>query len=366
MFTTFQRIWIGLLAAPCAFLFGSDAYFFLSYVFPPFMNQMVILFWMGGAVMNMVLLEKTILKEKRYLKKITLTSLLIALCTVFCTIMFFSLGFFVTKFFVTNVKLVYYEVQQNEYEISNHIKTIDTLGNETKYRYDKTSQLINAMYNFKPQEIYNYDPNGNRNQAEFQDQKQVYETGEYNRLLSDENYRYAYDREGNRISKTSKKDNSKTKYSWDNRNRLVKIETPTKTIEYIYDYQNRLVKRTNNKNESIFVHDNWQIILQFDNKNLTPTHRYLWGPKQDELLCDNDNWTLGDHLNTIRDIVKPDGTVAEHLDYTSFGKLISVTKNTDSTYFAYTGKLTDKIIDLQWNINRWYDVISNDGRAMIR
>jgi hypothetical protein len=34
--------------------------------------------------------------------------------------------------------------------------------NESKYRYDKTSQLINAMYNFKPQEIYNYDPNGNR------------------------------------------------------------------------------------------------------------------------------------------------------------------------------------------------------------
>ncbi|MDR2644321.1 MAG: hypothetical protein LBC74_16185 [Planctomycetaceae bacterium] len=156
--------------------------------------------------------------------------------------------------------------------------------NESKYRYDKTSQLINAMYNFKPQEKYNYDPNGNRKQAEFQDQKQVYETGEYNRLLSDENYRYAYDREGNRISKTSKKDGSKTKYTWDNRNRLVKVETPTGTIEYIYDYQNRLVKRTDNKNKTIFVHDNCQIILQFDNKKLNPTHRYIWGTKQDELL----------------------------------------------------------------------------------
>jgi YD repeat-containing protein len=99
------------------------------------------------------------------------------------------------------------------------------------------------MYNFKPQEIYNYDPNGNRKQAEIQDQKQVYETGEYNRLLSDENYRYDYDREDNRISKTSKKDGSKTKYSWDHRNRLVKVETPTETIEYIYDYQNRLVTK---------------------------------------------------------------------------------------------------------------------------
>ncbi|MDR2642659.1 MAG: hypothetical protein LBC74_07685, partial [Planctomycetaceae bacterium] len=100
---------------------------------------------------------------------------------------------------------------------------------------------------------------------------------------------------------------------------------------------------------------NWQIILQFNNKNSQPTHRYLWSTKQDELICDNNNWTLGDHLNTIRDIIKSDGTVADHLDYNSFGKLISVTKNPDSILFDYTGKLSDKSNELQWNINRWYD-----------
>ncbi|MDR2172452.1 MAG: RHS repeat-associated core domain-containing protein, partial [Planctomycetaceae bacterium] len=87
--------------------------------------------------------------------------------------------------------------------------------------------------------------------------------------------------------------------------------------------------------------------------------RYLWGTKQDELICNNDNWTLNDHLNTIRDIVKSDGNVEFHLEYNAFGKLISETKN-DQLLFAYTGKLTDKSSDLQWNINRWYD--SNAGR----
>ncbi|MDR2642529.1 MAG: RHS repeat-associated core domain-containing protein, partial [Planctomycetaceae bacterium] len=82
---------------------------------------------------------------------------------------------------------------------------------------------------------------------------------------------------------------------------------------------------------------------------------------QDELICDNDNWTLGDHLNTIRDIVKSDGNVAYHLDYNAFGRLISVTKN-DNLSFAYTGKLFDQMSDLQWNISRWYD--SNVGRWM--
>jgi RHS repeat-associated protein len=207
-------------------------------------------------------------------------------------------------------------------------------------------------------EKYDFDLNGNRKQAEIQGQKQSYKTGEYNRLLSDENYSYEYDLEGNRISKTDK-DGKTTKYFWDNRNRLIKVQTPTKTIEYTYDYLNRLVKRTQDKDEIYYVHDNWQIILQFDNKNLKPTHRYLWGTKQDELICDNENWTLGDHLNTIRDIVKSDGAV-DHLDYNSFGKIISETKNILS--FAYTGKLFDPINDLQWNINRWYD--SNVGRWM--
>jgi RHS repeat-associated protein len=233
----------------------------------------------------------------------------------------------------------------------------------TKNQFDLAGRLTGITHTGDNRTIYaNYDPNGNRQTAEIQGQNQTYKTGKYNRLLSDANYRYEYDREGNRISKTSIKDGSTTKYIWDNRNRLIKIETPTETIEYIYDYLNRLVKRTQNKNETHFVHDDWQIVLQFDNKNLTPTHRYLWGIKQDELLCDNDNWTLGDHLNTIRDIIKSDGTVADHLEYNSFGKLISVTKNIESISFAYTGKLTDKVSELQWNINRWYD--SNVGRWM--
>ncbi|MDR2168973.1 MAG: RHS repeat-associated core domain-containing protein, partial [Planctomycetaceae bacterium] len=115
---------------------------------------------------------------------------------------------------------------------------------------------------------------------------------------------------------------------------------------------------------TIFVHDDWQVILTFDSAK-NKFYGYFWGTRQDELLCyedyDNyvDNWTLGDHLNTIRDVIKSDGTVAAHLEYNAFGKLISDIKN-DLLLFGYTGKLFDKASDLQWNINRWYD--SNAGR----
>jgi RHS repeat-associated protein len=247
-----------------------------------------------------------------------------------------------------------YEIKQTRFDSGKEIIV-------TKNKFDLAGRLTCITHSGDNRAIYSdFDLNGNRRTAEIQGQNKTYKTGKYNRLLSDTNYRYEYDREGNRISKTSKKDNSKTKYSWDNRNRLIKVESQTGSVEYIYDYQNRLVKRTQDKNETHFVHDEWQIVLQFNNKNLNPTHRYLWGTKQDELLCDNENWTLGDHLNTIRDIVKSDGTVVDHLEYNSFGKLISVTKNPDSTFFAYAGKITDKSSNLQWNINRWYD--SNVGR----
>ncbi|MGL4942016.1 MAG: RHS repeat domain-containing protein, partial [Thermoguttaceae bacterium] len=84
------------------------------------------------------------------------------------------------------------------------------------------------------------------------------------------------------------------------------------------------------------------------------THRYFWGAKQDELLCDNANWALGDHLNTVRDVVKNDGSVAAHLEYNAFGKLLTKLESAE-TILAYTGKLTDTTTGLQWNINRWYD-----------
>jgi RHS repeat-associated protein len=224
--------------------------------------------------------------------------------------------------------------------------------NQSNYSYDKTSQLTSATYNFMQDERYNFDLNGNRIKAEIQNKEQTYKTAEYNRLISDNDSEYKYDLEGNRISKISNV-GSTIKYYWDNRNRLVKIETPNGSIEYIYDHQNRIVLRKQGETKTTFIHDGWQIILQFDNDK--PTHRYLWGTKQDELICDNDNWTLNDHLNTIRDIVKSDGAVESHLEYNSFGKIISTTKNDSSLQFAYTGKLTDKVSELQWNINRWYD-----------
>ncbi len=81
--------------------------------------------------------------------------------------------------------------------------------------------------------------------------------------------------------------------------------------------------------------------------------RYLWGAKQDELLCENNEWMLGDHLNTVRAVVKNGECVHKRLKYSAFGELLN--EPDDEIAFAYTGKLFDAKTGLQWNINRWYD-----------
>ncbi len=65
--------------------------------------------------------------------------------------------------------------------------------------------------------------------------------------------------------------------------------------------------------------------------------RYLWGPAVDQILAEEAvdggtadwvQWTLTDHLNTVRDIAKYDPgsnmtTVVNHLVYDAFGKVTS-------------------------------------------
>ena len=222
------------------------------------------------------------------------------------------------------------------WDIANRI----TAMNDGQYGYDKTSQLISAVYDELPKETYEYDANGNRRN---------FETGKNNQLLSDGVFSYEYDAEGNRTAKKSKS-GEVTQYEWDHRNRLVKVITPQETIKYIYDFQNRLIKI----NDEFIIHDNWQIVLTC-NETGNITNRYLWGANQDELLCDNDGWTLCDHLGTIRNVLDSNGVLRNSFEYDAFGNLVNATNLKSFPRFRYSGKLFDETTELQWNINRWYD-----------
>ncbi|HPZ82112.1 MAG TPA: hypothetical protein PL064_01685, partial [Thermogutta sp.] len=164
-----------------------------------------------------------------------------------------------------------------------------------------------------------------------------------------------------------------TQYTWDHRNRLVKVEhrasyaaAVDRVIENAYDYANRWVRRRldsdgdgHTDQRRIFVYDGNQIVLDFRRTGSGQVQagdlewRYLWGPAVDQILAEEnvDNgadetvqWTLTDHLNTVRDIAKYDSgsdmtTVVNHLTYDAFGQITSQTNPTVTALFAFTGRL---------------------------
>jgi hypothetical protein len=136
----------------------------------------------------------------------------------------------------------------------------------------------------------------------------------------------------------------KAVYNWDYRNRLVEVTIGSgrkkQQVQYHYDYLNRLTHRNN----ELFVHNGWQVMFTLDAKS-NIHDRYLWGTRQDELLCENNNWTLCDHLGTVRKMIARNSNSVAQLNYNAFGKLIS--NNSNLPRFRYTSKMTDDVVNLQ-------------------
>ncbi len=263
---------------------------------------------------------------------------------------------------------------------------------DASYTYDDTSQLTDADYTTQTDEDYDYDANGNRTLV---DGTESYTTGDHNRLTSDGTYTYTYDNEGNVLTKTNISTSQSVEYTWDHRNRLVKITfknsggVPTKIVEYAYDHGQRWVRKTLDTNADgtieesrVFIHDNAQIVLDFQKtgtaaaSNSDLAHRYLWGNAVDQLLADETvddgseddvAYVLADHLNSVRDLVVYDpitGTVSvvKHVMFDAFGNVTSDSATGVLTLFRYTARPFDVDAELQNNLNRWYDL--STGRWM--
>ena len=278
----------------------------------------------------------------------------------------------------------------------------NSLDGSVLYDYDFLGQLTGADYSNLSihGELYLYDLNGNRELVtNANGDLVVYSTGTNNELNSDGNYSYAYDAEGNRISKTNAAGTERELYSWDYRNRLESVTKQeynattqewedVQIVEYAYDYNNVLIRKVLDADgdgtadsKTLFLPENYQTAIQLDDADLsdstyeTVSHRYLWTPgQQDKLLADiqvspTDSetlWTLTDHLGTIRDVVKntPSGLVVPaHIIYDAYGNVLSCkdangTDVSNPVIFGFTGKYFDADTQLQNNVNRWYDSIT--------
>jgi RHS repeat-associated protein len=248
--------------------------------------------------------------------------------------------------------------------------TVSSVDGTSNYSYDATNQLTGTDNTSQADEAYSYDANGNRTYG-------GYVTGVNNQLLSDGTYNYLYDGEGNRTKRTEISTGKVTEYVWDYRNRLASVlfkdagGVVTKTISYTYDANNQRIGKNVDGAVERYVIDRNQIALVFDGAGVQ-THRYLYGTQVDQVLADEtlaltnpalsgaEVWFLADNQGTVKDVVDNNGTVIDHINYDSFGKVQSQSNAGYDLRFGYTGREQDGETGLNYYRARYYD--SANGR----
>ena len=78
------------------------------------------------------------------------------------------------------------------------------------------------------------------------------------------------------------------------------------------------------------------------------THRYLYSPAVDAVLADistagtgSTSWELADELGSVRDVASAQGTVIDHIQYDSFGNILSESSASNGDRFKYAQQQAD-------------------------
>ena len=254
---------------------------------------------------------------------------------------------------------------------SRIVRVTNSVDGESVFDYDAIDQLTSEQHTFQNNRAYPVDELGNR-------ESENGELGLYNRVLSDGVFEYEYDDEGNRIRRTNISDGTVTEYVWDYRNRLTSVIERTSLtgdvvarVDHRYNVFNQWIsKSVDGDGAGIAVTTDYfyagdQIVLELGDDD-SVTHRYFWGPGQDQLLVDEDvisaenRWALVDHQNTVRDWVDDSGNVTNHITYDAFGNVTEVSNSEFESLIGFTGRPLEKASGLQNNLHRWYE--STTGR----
>jgi RHS repeat-associated protein len=234
------------------------------------------------------------------------------------------------------------------------------------YTYDNSSELTGV--GGARSESFQYDLNGNRNSS-------GYTTAAGNELTGDGTYTYAYDSEGNQVSKTRLSDNEQWSFTWDYRNRMTQAVEKTSagvTVTndvFTYDVEDRRIGKSTNGTQvwygySDVVAPTGSTAAQSNsyidfNSSGSVSMRYLQRLGLDTMLGrfdgTNVGWYLTDNVGSIRLIVNPSGTVLDQVTYYAFGGIQNESNSSNGDRFKFTGREFDSEIGQQYNRARYYD-----------
>ena len=234
----------------------------------------------------------------------------------------------------SDVVLANYEY---EFDNANRITQQVIDGDVVDYTYDATGQLLTADHSDSsiPDEFYVYDLNGNRVDSHLHGSDYV--TGPNNQLLSDGEFNYEYDDEGNQVRRTNIETGEVTEFEYDHENRLVRTTVKssggivTSESQYVFDVFGRRVAVINDvdgagpqnatRENHVYAGDNAWLDLNGSGQVIA---RYLFGDETDSniarwLATDATAWYLVDHIGSVRGIVDNSGNLLGKLTFDSFG-----------------------------------------------
>ncbi len=236
------------------------------------------------------------------------------------------------------------------YDDGNRLTTKSGTDGNSTVGYGKDNQISAVDHSTRPDEAYSFDALGIR-------AGWLTDALDSRRVLNDGKYQYQYDDEGNLTGKKELVTGKLTNYTWDDRNRLVKVTSGSQTVEYGYDAEDRRVaKKVNGITTEKYVYDGADIAIVVDAAG-TLVERYLFGAGVDNVLSVEKGgavvWSLGDRQGSVVDLVDAGGNVLNHFVYDSFGGRTQAT-GVDFR-FGYTGRELDGETGLYYYRARYYD-----------
>jgi RHS repeat-associated protein len=269
-----------------------------------------------------------------------------------------------------------------EYDAADRITAITDIDGRSDYRYDVTNQLTGATRgssDVRGNESYTYDKNGNRISSHL---ASSYTTGKANRLLSDGTYNYEYDAEGNMSRRTQIATGEVRDFTWDHRNRLVRVTDKSaggiiiNEALYTYDALNRRIAKTVDSDGTgptstiteHFAYDGEHITLEFSDSDGPGTAqqpilavRNLFGPKIDMILAQEYRKTNTTQWFFVNQILSGETTklssnidTYQHLT-DSFGNKIPDNNQNEQIRFGFSGREFDASVSLYYFRSRYYD-----------
>lgn len=254
------------------------------------------------------------------------------------------------------------------YDALNRLQQETHHGDTYLYGYDKTSQLISVIKNGTLTESFDFDANGNREKATGLTPGN-YKIVNGNRYSSDGTYSYVYDTEGNLQKKTRLSDGQVTQYTWDFRNRLIRVEERSsggillKTVEYKYDALDRRI--------AVIINGTTTLLTTYDRDHAwadfsvtgAVEKRYLFSEKIDEIIAawvagQDFTWYHADKLGTIRDLSNMAGVIGQPIVYSAFGQIQSGLSGKEWNRFTFTGREWQPETGLYYYRARYYDPTS--------